>query len=71
MAKKRKSTKNATCETCKKRYLRTYVTAIQYGTKCQVVIKCASCGYVDDITDLVNQVPKHYINDLLHNTQVK
>lgn len=65
------ATKNTVCEMCKKRHLRFYVTAIQYGSKCQVVIKCSACGYIDDITDLVNQVSKQYIDDLLNNTEVE
>lgn len=64
------TTKNATCEVCKKRHLRFYVTAIQpwsylNGSKCRVVIKCSACGYVDEITDLVQHVSPQYLDDLL------
>jgi len=59
------ATKNAICEVCKKRYLRFYITPGTCGGKCQVVVKCSACGYIDDITDLVMQVSKQYIDDLL------
>jgi len=40
-------------------------TAVQYGSKCQVVINCTVCGYVEDISEDVNHVSKQQLDDLL------
>ena len=40
-------------------------TAINFGAKCQVVINCSICGYVEDITNDTKQVSKDEIDKLL------
>jgi len=46
-------------------YIFINVTAVEYGLKCQVVMNCTACGFVEDITKDVNQVSKQHLDDLL------
>jgi len=44
------------------------VTAINYGSSCQVVMSCSVCGYVQDITKKAKQKSLNDILEILMGT---